>query len=262
MHPDPLFRRNFITKHLPKPPLKIVEIGALTSPTFQPDKFDIRFIDYASRDQLIRDNVGNPAIDPKRVLDVNYPVPNCDYSEHIFERFDLAIANHVIEHIPDTIRWLDEIRAILSDDGHVFLSVPDRRYTFDYLRRETSIVDVLRAYYERHTKPSASQLFEHYYYRRPLTAEDCWNGLANAKSAVPGMPIQDARRNAERAARHYTSTHCHVYTTSSFKRLIEEMRQLDLLGFEIAEIRDVDRGANEFHVLLRKRGPALQRYGK
>lgn len=40
--------------------------------------------------------------------------------------FDLVISNHVIEHIPDQRRHLDEIRRILAPGGIAYLATPNR----------------------------------------------------------------------------------------------------------------------------------------
>lgn len=253
MHPNPHQRRTIIEENIDAKSASIIEIGALNAPTFSPADYDIKFIDYTTRDQLIEDNKGNPAINPDKIVHVDYPIMEPEYSKHIPERFDLAIANHVIEHVPDMVRWFKEVAAILNVGGLFFLSVPDRRYTFDYLKRPSDIVDIMRAYLTEETKPTAATLFQHYYYRRPLSAEDCWNGAYKEKIAQPGMPLKDALFNAVRASKIYTSTHCHIFTTETFKELVSQLQELELIDFEIADIRDVDPGSNEFHVLLRKR---------
>ena len=39
--------------------------------------------------------------------------------------------------------WLNEIAGVLTTGGQVRLAIPDRRYTFDYARAETTIADVM-----------------------------------------------------------------------------------------------------------------------
>ena len=252
MHPIGNHRRRLIESFIDTRGLKIVEIGALTTPTFPPDEFCVRFIDYASRDELARIYANNKSINPAKLVDVHYVMKNQEYSKYINERYDLAIANHVIEHVPDTIRWLGEIHAILKDDGYLFLSVPDRRYTFDYLKRESNFIDVYRAYIDRQTKPSAAQLLENRYFSRRLTTKDCWDGSAAEKAAIQTVSLRDARRYAEEASKSYVSTHCHTYTYNSFRLLFAQLQELDLIHFTIVDMRDVDIGANEFHAMLQR----------
>jgi len=252
MHPNPQHRRNLISALIPEQEARIVESGALNGPTFRPGQRDIRFIDYADRNQLIKETADNPGVRPEEIVHVDYAVPHTNYIEAIDDRFDLAIANHVIEHIPDIANWFINVHGILDDGGLFFLSVPDRRYTFDYLRKETTIVDVVRARSESYTKPTVSMLFEHYYLRRPLSAEQCWNGDYKDIVTQPGMAIGEALSHAFRAAEAYTSTHCHIFNAASFENLLREMRDLGYAPFDLVEFHDVDPGANEFHIVLRK----------
>ena len=261
MHPNPRRRQEIICEHVSPASARMVEIGALNGPTFAPADHNVRFIDYATREQLIQDTAANPAVDPARIVHVHYATPSTNYADIVPDRFDIAIANHVIEHIPDLASWFTNIHAILDEGGMFFLSVPDKRYTFDYLKRETNIVDVVRAHTEGYTKPTAAMLFEHYYYRRPLEASHCWSGEHEAIIAQPDMSITDAYRHAVRASQVYTSTHCHMFTKDSFVGLLGEMRQLGFAPFDIADIRDVDPGANEFHVVL-KRDDSVERIGR
>lgn len=252
MHPNPQQRQNLISSILPDKDARIVEIGALNGPTFRPGQRNIRFIDYADRDQLINDTAANADVQPEAIVHVDYIVPNANYMDIIDDRFDLAIANHVIEHIPDLARWFINVHGILAAEGLFFLSIPDKRYTFDYLRTETSITDVVRARSEAYTKPTVSMLFEHYYLRRPLSAEQCWNDEYKEIVAKPGMPIDEALAHATRNAKTYTSTHCHTFTCKTFEKLLVEMRELGYAPYDLVELHDVDRGANEFHAVLKK----------
>lgn len=40
-------------------------------------------------------------------------------------RFDLVIANHVLEHIPDPLAFLREVRHLVDTHGHAYINVPD-----------------------------------------------------------------------------------------------------------------------------------------
>ncbi|MEX3900116.1 methyltransferase domain-containing protein [Paraburkholderia sp. BR10954] len=49
-------------------------------------------------------------------------------------KFDYVIASHVIEHVLDLVGWVHSLLAALKHAGRIVLAVPDRRYTFDYVR--------------------------------------------------------------------------------------------------------------------------------
>jgi hypothetical protein len=250
-------RRQIISEVIDPASARIVEIGALDNPTFPPSHYHIRFIDYATKEQLREQYKQNPRYALDRVVEIHYPISSSDYAAQIPERFDLAIANHVIEHIPDTIRWINSLGEILYENGYIFLAVPDRRYTFDYLRPETTIGDVLRAYRDKMNKPDLVQIFEHMYYWRPIKAGDAWAGRIPDLLKQPRQNIRQAMVTAEQRSRlPHVSVHCNVYTYQSFLTLFSELLELDMLQVEIAHSRDVHDGENEFHVLLRKRKTA------
>jgi SAM-dependent methyltransferase len=45
--------------------------------------------------------------------------------------FDYVISSHCLEHVPDTLRNLEEWLRVLKDDGCLFLVLPHRDRTFD-----------------------------------------------------------------------------------------------------------------------------------
>ena len=67
--------------------------------------------------------------------------------------FDYAIASNIIEHTPDMIGWLGDIARLVHPGGRLLLVVPDKRYTFDYLRRLSSLTDLMDAWIRGNSKP-------------------------------------------------------------------------------------------------------------
>jgi len=78
---------------------RILEIGALDSPTF-PER-NINYLDWFSRDELMAELAENPRHTADRIVDPEYVVKDKRFAEHIDARFDVVIANHVIEHVAD-----------------------------------------------------------------------------------------------------------------------------------------------------------------
>lgn len=245
-------RQTFIAQHLDPNQCRIVEVGALDTPTYSArDGFNVRFIDYTTKQGLIDDNPNNPRYKTDTLVDVHYAIYDGDYAA-IPERFDLAIANHVIEHIPDMIGWLKGLRSVLNQGGCLFLSVPDRRHTFDYLRPETRVSEFLAAHREKQTVPTWRQIFDHFYYYRKLDSKITWAGNFDVILATPRSSIAEARRNADRmSSGEFVSLHCNVYTYDTFLQCAKELQKLGELPFEIIGAQDVLEGRNEFNVLLR-----------
>jgi 2-polyprenyl-3-methyl-5-hydroxy-6-metoxy-1,4-benzoquinol methylase len=75
------------------------------------------------------------------------------YSE-ITKTYDWIAAAHLIEHIADPISWLREIAGKLHAGGTLFLVIPDKQYTFDYFRAQTTLSQLLYNYRRKLTRPT------------------------------------------------------------------------------------------------------------
>ena len=54
--------------------------------------------------------------------------------------------DQVVEHVPDMLGWLGEMAAMLRDGGALRLAALDRRFTFDFLRHESTLAELLNAH--------------------------------------------------------------------------------------------------------------------
>jgi SAM-dependent methyltransferase len=246
-------RRSKIKPYVKARRSRILEIGALDYPTYEPGRFDVKFIDYACTDELAKKGERDPHYRRDRIVEVDYVCPTPTYSQTVDQQFDLVIANHVIEHIPDTIRWLEELNAILVPGGHVLLSVPDKRYTFDIMRRNSTFIDLLRNYEQQVERPNFYQILEHFYYHKQISAEDVWKNKHRDKLAVMRYTTKQAVAGWRE---HPTPPHPpqpspHI-NSESFKELVEVLDELGKFPFEVLEIGEPARMTNEFHVVLRK----------
>ena len=244
-------RRQFLERHVDLENARILEIGAMDAPTFPDGDRDVRYLDWFSREELIERHGANERRRPEAMVEVDYVVKSPDFSTELGGRFDLVIANHVIEHVPDPIRWLQQAEAATAAEGHLFLAVPDRRYTFDYLRPESTFPDLLRAHEQRLERADYYQVLSSLLYHRPVRAEDAWSGRLEEKLGQPRFSVPDAMRRARSLSEEYAGIHCHVFTRESFERVLGETADSGLIGWRIAAMDDVKPGRNEFHVLFR-----------
>ena len=123
--------------------MSIAEIGALCNPILKKSEADIRYVDYADAKSLRAHYANNPLIDPEKIVETDAIWGKDTLLTALKQPVDLIVASHVVEHVPDLILWLDELHLALAPRGQVSLAIPDRRFTFDFLRRETSLSDVL-----------------------------------------------------------------------------------------------------------------------
>jgi len=97
----------------------------------------------------------------EQIVPVDYVLVNNSLKETVKgEKFDYVIASHVIEHVPDIVSWLKD-SIYLKPNGILSLVIPDKRYTFDITRDESSPADVMGAYIERHTKASTASVYDY-----------------------------------------------------------------------------------------------------
>ena len=244
-------RRGFLYRHLDIEVRSTLEVGTLNTPTIRPGECKTSFLDWFSTDELYARHLSNPKVNTDELVEVDRVVRSRDFAEHVPDKVDLLIANHVIEHVPDPIHWLDQARRCLEPDGRLFLCIPDRRYTFDYFRRESDAVDLIAANNEAHEMPTAAQIARHLYYLTDVTHLQIWeNGPPVAFH--PRMDFSVALERARTLSATYTDVHCWVFTEDSLLRTFEALHSSRHIRWEIAAFEGVQPGQNEMRLLLRR----------
>jgi SAM-dependent methyltransferase len=67
-----------------------------------------------------------------------YVAEASDLSQVPDETYDFVLASHVLEHVANPLRALQEWKRVLSPQGTMLVIVPDRRGTFDHRRAPTT----------------------------------------------------------------------------------------------------------------------------
>lgn len=244
-------RRRFLAARLNRDIASSLEIGALNVPTLLPDECDSNFLDWFSTEELRARHEDNAVVPPDSIVPIDFVVSDTEFAKVVDRKFDLIIANHVIEHIPDLISWFDQLAQLAEADGRLFLSVPDRRYTFDYFRPEDDAVDIVRAHLDGLQRPSKFQIAKHLYYFTNLRHTDVWEGSV-PETFTPRMSFSEALERSESLAKTYADVHCWVFTRTTFERIVDALYSANLIRWKIAAIEDVQVGENEFRVLMHK----------
>lgn len=242
--------------------LKGVEIGPLANPYVTKNEGDVRYVDRTNT-EAIKEWYKDEDIDPDKIVDIDHVWGKETLSQAIGqnEKFDYCIAAHVIEHVPDLIGWLGEISEILSDNGVASFSVPDKRYTFDYLRPETVTADLIEAYLRKLKKPSIRHIFDHYSAFSEIDIVDAWSDSFDGSDLKPKktpFEVYEICKNAQ-TNDSYIDSHCWVFTSSSFLTLLDSLNQIGLLDFRIKRFFDVEHFNFEFVVQLEKLPSSLNR---
>ena len=143
--------------------------------------------------------------------------------------------------------------AILKPAAYLFLSIPDKRYTFDIVRQETSFVTLLRNFQEQAKKPSVYEIFDALYYYRSVKAVDVWEDDYKDKLEKKRFSVARALELAkEYAQKPYFDVHCHVFTSTSFEETLNMLIETHLVKFDIVEIIEPINMSNEFNVVLKR----------
>ena len=247
-------RRDYILSDIDLATMEGMEIGALASPLVHRDEGRIFYVDHADTATLKQKYAADPHVDTDLIVDVDAvwganALRDCLGSGRIL---DYVVASHVIEHVPDLVTWLAEIAEILKPSGTLRLAVPDRRYTFDILRHETRLHDVLEAHLRRARAPSPRMILEHHNLVRQVDCNAAWDGTLDLTALKTASNVENAIRMARDAIANgtYHDVHCWVFTPASFVELCIELQALGILGFKLEKLTPTPHNQLEFFVSL------------
>ncbi len=238
---------------------KGIEIGPLVSPLISKKDGDVRYVDRASTSELKEWYSKDDKIDLDQITEIDYVWGDSSLAEATghSEYFDYCVAAHVIEHVPDLIGWLQEISAILKYGGIASFSIPDRRYTFDYLRQESTLADCVEAYLTRRRKPSIRHIFDHFSLYAEIDIEKAWQVGYDGADLVPENTKKRIYEVCKSALEDgsYIDSHCWVFTKNSFFEILNSLNELGLIDFRVIAMFNVEKYGHEFVVQLKKYAP-------
>lgn len=238
-----------------------IEIGPLVSPVLSTSESNVKYVDRASTEDLREWFSNDPKIDVNDITEIDYVWGDQSLAEATgkSEYFDYCIASHVIEHIPDLITWLQEIASILKTGGVASFIIPDKRYSFDYLRQLTTTSDLVDNHVNRLRKPSPKHIFDHFSNITDLDISLAWSDNFDDSEIQPANPPQHAYQAVLDSVKNdkYVDSHCSVFSYPTFMDLINSIAELGLLDFKFKNIYPVRRNMLEFVAQLEKLDPKL-----
>lgn len=113
-----------------------LEVGALHEPAVLPAECVVEYFDVIDAAEAAR---RFPEIDPARLVTVNHlgDLDHDGLAQFDAGHFDFVIMSHVLEHVANPIRVIEEAFRITRPGGMVVLTIPDKDYTFDRPRAIT-----------------------------------------------------------------------------------------------------------------------------
>lgn len=233
-----------------------VEIGPLDHPLVTREQGTVIYVDHADTASLRNKYAKDPNVDIDKIVDVDAVWGDNTLQQSIGadRQVDYVIASHVIEHVPDLISWLAELSEVLKEGGTVRLIVPDRRFTFDLLRRETELPEVLNAYLAKTRAPLALSVLDFRINCRKVDTVAAWEGQIDRSALTAKFTVEEAMAKAKEiiADGAYCDVHCWVFTPKSFALLFEQLATVGLMDFACETFIDTPHHELEFTLVLRK----------
>lgn len=140
LHP-PLSRREIAYRYLKG---QGIEIGALAKPLPVPRRVQVKYLDRFPVAYLRQQY---PELAKQKIIAPDILDDGETFSSVKDQSQDFIIANHFIEHCQDPLRALLNMFRVLKNEGILYLSIPDKRFTFDKDRPATSLEHIKKDYF-------------------------------------------------------------------------------------------------------------------
>ncbi len=249
-----LATRNELKRYIPLVPT--LEIGPYCKPFLSGP--NVRYFDVLDSDamkaRLLREGLDPASADLKQIPRIDYVEPNGDLSI-VGDKFGAVFSSHSIEHQPDIIRHLQGVSRILDDGGRYYLCVPNKLYCFDHFIAESTIADILDAYEAQRKVHTLGNVIRH----RALTTHNETARHWDGDHKDPGYEQSISHRamlatqEFRRANGGYVDVHAWFFTSASFRTLIGQLLDLELISLYPERVYNSTRGSNEFMAVLRKK---------
>ena len=228
----------------------ILEIGPLNRPLVKTP--NTKYFDLHPTAEL-KKKAKSEGLDPETVPHISFSDPTGNLGV-IDEKFNNIVSAHCIEHQPNLISHLVACSNLLTGlSSRYWLVVPDKRYCFDALIPESSIVEVVKAHEEKLTRPSIWKVIEH----RALTTHNDpvlhWQNNHGVQNLDILPRFNAAKAEFDNSQGKYIDVHCWQFTPNSLRGIVDALFKLGMIDFEIEEVWETPENDLEFCAVLKKR---------
>jgi len=204
-----------------------IEIGALHKPFPINEKTKMTYVDYLRTEDLKQKYKSDDNVPIENIVNVDY------VSKHMLPMFkdgtvDFICSSHVLEHLPNPGRAIEEWLRVTKTGGIVYVVLPDKRECFDRNRQIIPLDHLISDYDENVTG------IEYAHYSDYLMNV---HGCLNEETIVSAFNNQG-------------EIHVHVWTYESFVEFIAWLR-ITLGNFDVQDSQKI--GLNIIVVLQKTR---------
>ena len=207
-----------------------LEVGALNNPLPVSANAKTKFVDRLTTEELKKLYID---VDPRGIRHVDIVTDGETLQGVPDNSEDFVIANHMIEHCEDPIGTMRHMLRVLKVGGIFFMTLPDKRFTFDEKRQVHSFEHVKRDYLEG---PENSRLSHYVEWLRDVEGVQDENEV-NRRAA---------KLNEERANIHF-----HAWDEAAMMEMLARMQRE--LGFKF-DVEVMSRTGLEVIFVIRKTG--------
>jgi SAM-dependent methyltransferase len=238
------YRREYFLNHVDPAAKTGLEIGPHNQPMVTKDEGNIVYMDFLTREEHIKKDSHAPYIED--IPETDIIIKDNNYINYVDDRrFDYIIANHVAEHAPDFVGFLNMLSSMLNPDGIVFLAIPDKKFTFDKFRQNTTLAHVVSDHLRGPEVSIREHLLEILFYYD--------NAFIGKPQDLMKRINKDTIREKMEAVPHY-GLHCHVFQSETIlNSLLIPLTHTGLIDLDLLEFYEArpERGS-EMIVLLVK----------
>ena len=239
-----------------------IEIGALDRPLARRSDGAVLYVDHVDTPTLRQKYAADPGVDLDTLVEVDAVWGENTLREALQARaaghprrpmlVDYVIASHVVEHVPDLVGWLREIHEVLKPAGELRLAVPDRRFTFDCLREDARLSDVLAAHVTGARRPMPQAILDSQLNAAPgANFIQLWSADGSTSAPAPLFHWDHIIRLAqESVAGTYHDSHCWAVTPYSLADIFVALAEHGLLRLACAKFEDTPYADFEFYLRM------------
>jgi SAM-dependent methyltransferase len=231
-----------------------LEFGPLSRPLVLKSQSSVFYVDHCSTEELIKKYPAEDHENIEGIVEIDFIVNDQPMIMNVGNKqYDFVVESHVIEHVPNLVRWLREVREVLENNGLLHLVVPDKRFTFDFSRNVTAWEEIKQAEFENRKTPGIRSILDHFIHVKKIDSWRCWDDYSLNYQAERFHDDTYIEKALEAYARkEYIDVHVTVFTPWWFFHILDLVEKEYGLFFELENFLTTQPHDLEFYVTLKK----------